>query len=161
MTDKDYASTVYTPRYFLVNSQMKKWLLKNPEVTSKRKMTRRKWLRKQWDMEKAKDPKFGPAYEKRSRDHNERHHGAKNDLVELLNRNGRRSYTSLGKALNNWCSASTTERFLKSNPDYLTYSQNVRPLLSEGNRLKQVAFSKHVQDRWGLGTGKKILWTMR
>jgi hypothetical protein len=51
-------------------------------------------------MEKAKDPNFGPAYEKRSRDHNERHNGAKNDLVELLNRNGRRSYTSLGKALN-------------------------------------------------------------
>jgi hypothetical protein len=112
-------------------------------------------------MEKAKDPKFGPAYEKRNRDHNERHNGAKNDLIELLNRNGRKSYTSLGKALNNWCSASTIERFFKSNPDYLTYSQNVRPLLSEGNRLKQVAFSKHVQDRWGLGAGKKILWTMR
>jgi hypothetical protein len=161
VTDKDYASTVYTPRYFFVNSQMKKWVLNNPEATSKRKANRRKWLRKQWDMEKEKDPKFGPAYEKRSRDHSERHHGAKNDLVELLNRNGRRSYTSLGKALNNWCSASTIERFLKSNPDYLTYSQNVRPLLSEGNRLKQVAFSKHVQDRWGLGAGKKILWTMR
>jgi hypothetical protein len=68
VTDKDYASTVYTPRYFFVNSQMKKWLLKNPEATSKRKMTSRKWLRKQWDMEKPKDPKFEPAYEKRSRD---------------------------------------------------------------------------------------------
>ena len=69
--------------------------------------------------------------------------------------------TEIGKALNNWCSAKTIERFLKSHPDYLTYSQNVRPLLSEGNRLKQVAFSKHVQNRWGLGEGKKILWTIR
>ncbi len=29
------------------------------------------------------------------------------------------------------------------------------------NRLKQVAFTKHVQNRWGLGIGHKILWTMR
>ena len=140
---------------------MAKWCLKNQEATKKRKKARREWLRKQWDVEKAKDPNFGAAYEKRSHYHNERHKGAKGDLIELLNRNGRRSYSSLGKALNNWCSASTIERFLKSNPDYLTYSQNVRPLLSVGNRLKQVAFSKHVQNRWGLGEGCKILWTMR
>jgi hypothetical protein len=161
VTDKEYATTVYTARYFFVQSQMKKWLSKNPHVSGQRKQTRRTWLRKQWDLAKEKDPDFGPAYEKRSRDHLERHKGAKTDLVEILNRNGRRSYTSLGKAMNNWCSAKTIERFLKSHPDYLTYSQNVRPLLSEGNRLKQVAFSKHVQDRWGLGKGKKILWTMR
>ena len=140
---------------------MVKWTAKNKEATRKRKQQRRQWLRKQWDENKEKDPAFGPAYEKRSRDHNERHKGAKDDLIELLNRNGRRSYSSLGKALNNWCSASTVERFLKSNHDYLTYSQNVRPLLSEGNRLKQVTFSQHVQNRWGLVEGTKILWTMR
>ncbi len=160
VTDQQYASTVFTPRYYFVQSQFAKWLLKNQEATRKRRQARRAWLRKQWDDNKAKDPKFGAAYDKRS-DHNERHKGAKADLIELLNRNGRRSYTSLGKALNNWCSASTVERFLKSNPDYITYSQNVRPLLSEGNRLKQVAFSKHVQNRWGLPEGCKILWTMR
>jgi hypothetical protein len=161
VTDKDYTETVCTPRYFFVNSQMKTWVLKNPQASAKRKLTRRKWLRKQWNMEKEKDLQFGSAYEKSSRDHMERHKGTKSDLVEILNGNGRRSYTSLGKALNNWCSAKTIERFLKSNPDYITYSQNVRPLLSEGNRLQQVAFSKHVQDRWGLGAGKTILWTMR
>jgi hypothetical protein len=161
VTDQKYASTVFTPRHFFVQSQMAKWCPKHPEASRKRKKARREWLRKQWDTEKAKDPKFGEAYDKKSRDHNERHKGAKGDLIELLNRNGRRSYTSLGKALNNWCSAHTIERFLKSNPDYLTYSQNVRPLLPEGNRLKQVAFSKHVQNRWGLAPGIKILSTMR
>ncbi len=45
--------------------------------------------------------------------------------------------------------------------DYHTYSQNIRPLLSEGNRMKQVEFSKHVRKRWGLPPGTKILWTMR
>jgi hypothetical protein len=63
--------------------------------------------------------------------------------------------------MNQWCSISTIERFFKSQSDFQYYSQNVRPLLSEGNRLKQVAFSKHVQNRWGLGAGHKILWTMR
>jgi hypothetical protein len=161
VSDQQYAATIFTPRYFFVQSQMKKWTAKNKEATVKRKRARRQFLRKQWDENKAKDPDFGPAYDKRSRDHNERHKGAKDDLIDLLNRNGRRSYSSLGKALNNWCSASTVERFLKSNHDYLTYSQNVRPLLSEGNRLKQVTFSKHVQNRWGLVEGTKILWTMR
>ncbi len=95
VTEKDYAKTVYTPRYFFVISQMKKCVLKNPQASAKRKLTRRQWLRKQWDKEKEKDPDFGPAYEKRSRDHMERHKGAKSDLVELLTRNGRRSYTCI------------------------------------------------------------------
>jgi hypothetical protein len=80
-------------------------------------------LRNQWDTEKEKDPKFGCAYDKKSRDHNERHKGAKADLIDLLNlnRNGRRSYSALGKALNNWCSAKTFERFLKTITDYVTF----------------------------------------
>ena len=59
VTDKTYASTVYTPRYFFVTSQMKKWFAKNPQATAKRKLARRQWLRKQWDEGKAKDPDFG------------------------------------------------------------------------------------------------------
>jgi hypothetical protein len=135
---------------------MKKWLANNPQTTVLRRQKRQAWLRKQWTEEKAKDPKFGAAYDKKNRDHNGRHKGAKGDLTEPLSRNGRRSYSSLGKALNNWCSTSTIERFLKSNADLQTYSQNVRPLLSEGNRVKQVTFSKHFQNRWGLGSGKKV-----
>ncbi len=50
VTDKDYATTVYTPRYFFVVSQMKKWVLKNPQASAKRKQTRRTWIRKQWDL---------------------------------------------------------------------------------------------------------------
>ena len=33
-------------------------------------------------------------------------------------------------------------------------------MLSEGNRLKQVEFAKHVRNRWGLPGGTTILWTM-
>lgn len=32
--------------------------------------------------------------------------------------------------------------------------------MTEQNRLKQIAFSQHVHNRWGLGNDKAILWTM-
>jgi hypothetical protein len=107
-----YASSIYTACYFFVKSQMLKWLERNPQATTKRKAERRKWLRKKWATEKEKDPDFGPAYEKRARDHNKRQPGTKGELVEIMNRNARRSYFSLEKAMNNWCSYKTIERFL-------------------------------------------------
>jgi hypothetical protein len=130
-------------------------------MSIKRQAMQREKLRGLWETEKANDPKFGAAYEKKSRDHAVRQTGAKDEIVDTLNRNGRRSDTSLQKAINSWCSYRTIERYRKSTEDYHTYSQNVRPLLLEGNRLKQVNFSKHVRNRWELPTGTKILWTMR
>jgi hypothetical protein len=161
LDNADYAKTQYTPRYFYVAKQMKMWCKQNAQASQSRKATQRKKIRGMWDTEKAKDDKFGAAYEKKSRDHVVRQTGAKDEIVEQLNRNGRRSYSSLEKAINSWCSYKTIERYLKTVEDYHTYSQNVRPLLSEGNRMKQVDFSKHVRQRWGLPPGTKILWTMR
>jgi hypothetical protein len=68
----------------------------------------------------------------------------KTEIVATLNINAQRSYTSLEKAVNNWCSHKTIEIFLKGNSDFEAYSKNVRPLLSEGNRSKQVQFAQHV-----------------
>ena len=161
LVDDDFAATIYTAKFYFVKSKMTKWLEQNPQATKERKVEQRKKLRTKWDTEKLRDPKFGAAFEKKARDQAKRQEGAKGELVEILNRNARRSYASLEKAMNNWCSWKTIERFLKSNKDYLTYSQNIRPLLSEGNRLKQVSFSQHVHNRWGLAPGLKILWTMR
>ena len=161
LCDNDLAETVYTPRYFYVMAEMKTWMKSNPQASARRKADRRKWLRQNWDLEKEKDGEFGKGYDKKSRDHIARQKGAKEELVSLLAQNGRRSYSALGKAMNSWCSISTIERFFKSQKDFQYYSQNVRPLLSEGNRQKQVAFAQHVHNRWGLGPGNKILWTMR
>ena len=161
ISNPELAATLYTPRFFYVQYQIKKWAKENPQASAHRKAMARKRFRTAWDEEKAKDPKFGEMYEKKFRDHAKRQKGTKDELVNTLNRNGRRSYLHLEKAINGWCSYKTIERFLKSNEDYHTYSQNVRPLLSEGNRIKQVSFSKHVRNRWGLGEGKKLLWTIR
>jgi hypothetical protein len=135
---------------------MKKWKNDNIQASKTKKRLQRKIFRRQWDTEKEKDPEFGAVFEKKSRDH-----AAKEELVDTLNRNARRSYSSLEKAINSWCSTRTIERWFKSHPDFTAYTQNIRPLLSEGNRLKQVSFSQHVRNRWGLGNGTKILWTMR
>jgi hypothetical protein len=161
LVDQDFAATIYTAKYFFVKSKMQKWMEQNPQVSTKRKAEQRKSLRTKWDTEKARDSKFGAAFDQKARDQAKRQEGAKEELVEILNRIARRSYVSLEKAMNNWCSWKTIERFLKSNEDCITYSQNIRPLLSEGNRMKQVSFSQHVHNRWGLEPGLKILWTMR
>jgi hypothetical protein len=161
LVDPDFAATIYTPVFFYVQHEIKKWTKNNPQANGDRRRQQRKTLRQMWDAAKEADASFGEEYEKKARDHNARHKGAKVELVDTLNRNGRRSFCALEKAINNWCSYKTIERFFKAQPDFDMYSQNVRPLLSEGNRLKQVAFSKQVRNRWGLGEGKKILWTMR
>jgi hypothetical protein len=50
--------------------------------------------------------------------------------------------------------------WLKSQPDLCLYTKRIRPGLTEQNRLKQISFSKHVHNRWGLGPDERILWTM-
>jgi hypothetical protein len=83
---------------------MKIWNKANVQASRKHKAERRKFLSKQWDAEKTRNVNFGMSYEKKSRDHNARQKGAKEELVALLTKNGRRSYSALGKAMNNWCS---------------------------------------------------------
>ncbi len=161
LLDQKLASCIYSARYFYVTHQMKLWKKDNVQASQSRTAMQRKKFRKQWDSEKANDAKFGEVHEKKSRDHATRAKEAKDELVDTLNRNAKRSYSSLEKAINSWCSTRTIERWFKSHADFSSYSQNIRPLLSEGNRLKQVQFSKHVRNRWGLSEGTKILWTMR
>jgi hypothetical protein len=62
--------------------------------------------------------------------------------------------------VNGWCSYKTIERWLKSHESYASYSKNVKPGLTEANRVKQVSFAKRVHDRWGLPLHTKILWCM-
>jgi hypothetical protein len=50
--------------------------------------------------------------------------------------------------------------WIKGHETFKLYKKNTRPMLTEGNRLKQVEFSKHVRARWNLPIGSKILWTM-
>ncbi len=134
LLDGDYASTHYTTRYFYVQHKMKMWTRENPGASSDRKATMRKSWRGNWDYEKETDASFGAVFEKKARDHEACQAGAKEEIKDNLNRNERRSYASLEKAINQWCSKNTIIRYLKSNEDYITYSQNVRPSPSIGRQ---------------------------
>jgi hypothetical protein len=81
-------------------------------------------------------------------------------LAEKMGGNCLRSYHSLEKATDGWCSHSTIENWLKAQPTFATYFKKVRPGLTEANREKQVQFAKHVFSNWGLPRTQKILWTM-
>ncbi len=65
-------------------------------------------------------------------------------------------------ATDNWCSHQTISNWLTKQPTYAVYySKNVRPGLTDTNRLKQVEFGKHVHAFWNLPAGTKVLlWTM-
>jgi hypothetical protein len=84
-----YAATIYTPVYFYVQHEIKKWTRNNPQASGDRRRAQRKTFRKIWDAEKETDGSFGAVYEKKARDHKARHKGAKVELVDTLNRNGR------------------------------------------------------------------------
>jgi hypothetical protein len=54
----------------------------------------------------------------------------------------------------------TIERWLKSHESYASYAKNIKPGLTEGNKVKQVNFSQRVHNRWGLPPHTKIVWCM-
>ena len=103
-------------------------------------------------------------YEKKQRDHMAKQGIMRECVVDALKKakggNCSRSYASLAKATGDWCNRSTITHWLQSKPDYCLYTKRIRPGLTEQNRVKQIAFSKHVHNRWGLPENLKVLWTM-
>ncbi len=100
-------------------------------------------------------------YERMEREHDARQPFVEQDLIEALQSNVCRSYRQLSKHINGWCCAGTVEIWLKNHTSYHLYAKNIKPGLSVENRAKQVAFSQHVHNKWGLGAEvKKILWVM-
>jgi hypothetical protein len=82
--------------------------------------------------------------------------------LEALRANVCTSYRSLSRYINGWCTASTIEHWLKQHEDYHVYSKNIKPGLTPDNKIKQVLFSTHVHNLWGLPRrpGHPILWIM-
>ena len=100
------------------------------------------------------------AYERMARQHDERQPFIQDEIMDaLIHSNNCTSYRALSKHTNGWCSPATIEVWLKSHPTYNIYAKNIKPGLTAQNRLKQVAFSKHVHNRWGISIEtRKILW---
>jgi hypothetical protein len=103
-------------------------------------------------------------YEKKARDHLAKQSVMKEAVVSALQKdkggNCSRSYASVAKDTGDWCSSQTIFNWLKSQPDFCMYTKRIRPGLTEANRQKQIEFSLHVHNRWGVEGNRKILWTM-
>ncbi len=68
------------------------------------------------------------------------------------------TYRQLAGQINNWCQHTSIMNWLHSHETYSLYAKNIKPGLTPENQLKQVAFSRRVQQRWGLEPGTKFLW---
>ncbi len=99
LVDADYAATHYTARFFYVQHKLKLWCRENPGASIHRKAVERKRCRAKWAMQKEKDEGFGEIFEKKARDHAKRQKGSKEEIKDTMNCNGRRSYASLEKAI--------------------------------------------------------------
>lgn len=97
-----------------------------------------------------------------AREHVARQPSIQEDILEALRANVCTSYRSLSRYINGWCTASTIEHWFKLHEDYHIYSKNIKPGLTPENKVKQVEFSKHVHNLWGLPqrSGRPILWIM-
>jgi hypothetical protein len=94
-------------------------------------------------------------YNRLAREHDDRQPYVQQNILDaLINGHSCHSYRALSKQINNWCSPWAIKKWLTSHPTYYIYSKNIKPGLSEPNKIKQVQFSKHVRNRWGLPPGK-------
>jgi hypothetical protein len=99
-------------------------------------------------------------HEKKARGHLAKQSVMKETVVNALQKdkggNCSRSYASVAKDTGDWCSSQTIFNWLKSQPDFCLYTKRIRPGLTEANRHKQIEFSKHVYNRWGVQGNHKI-----
>jgi hypothetical protein len=80
------------------------------------------------------------------------------ELIEAIKNYNCVSYRQLAIHINDWCQHTCIAKWLHSHDTYSLYAKNIKPGLTPENQLKQVLFSRRVQDRWGLEETTKILW---
>jgi hypothetical protein len=157
------ARDFYTPRFFFAREKaMGTTILLDKYGKSYPNWNNYQFRHKEWGKIYDDQVEMGiemTRYERMEREHDARQPFVEQDLIEALQANVCRSYRQLSKHINSWCA--TREIWLKSHKSYHIYTKNIKPGLSVENRAKQVAFSAHVHNRWGLDPSiKKVLWVM-
>ena len=110
---------------------------------------------------KALDPKEKEVWELHSRSMVARQPFIVGHIVEAFNRDNTMTWGQLASSIDDWCSASTIQRYVTSHKEgegaYCTYTERLLPLLSAKQRQEHMAFSRYLRSLWGLGEGK-YLW---
>ena len=85
-----------------------------------------------------------------------------NLIVENLRSNPTLSWEQVASSIDDWCSASTIQRWFTSYKDvrggFCTYTERLLPLLSDQQKKKHVAFCYHLLNHWGKDPNGKYLW---
>ena len=97
-------------------------------------------------------------FERMAQQHDSRQPFIESQLIETIKMYNCVSYRALARHVNNWCQHTCIASWLQSHDTYNLYAKNIKPGLAPENQIKQVAFSRHVMGRWGLGHNRKILW---
>ncbi len=97
-------------------------------------------------------------YDKMATVHDARQPIIEEELVEAIKSYNCVTYRQLAGHINHWCEHSCIMNcWLHSHVTYSLYAKNIKPGLTPENQLKQVAFSRRAQQRWGLQPATKIL----
>jgi hypothetical protein len=157
--DQKMAATYFSPRRLFMKHEMEQF--RESPVGKHATLTERQKHRK-FSKKKFEDlpTDVMEVYQKVTREKMALHGFIEEAIVNTLNKNNEQSFRELSKHVSGWCSYQTIERWLQSHESYASYSKNIKPGLTEGNRKKQVNFSKHVHNRWGLPAHTEILWCM-
>ncbi len=91
-------------------------------------------------------------------EHDARQPFIKDELIEAINKYSCVTFRQLSGHINHWCQYSCISAWLHSHETFSIYAKNIKPGLTPENQIKQVEFSRRVQQRWGLPAGQKILW---
>jgi hypothetical protein len=157
--DPKLAAIHFTPRRLFMDHEMGEFKASpaGQHATVAERQKQRQFLKDKFDV---LPQDILEVYKKAAREKLAMHGFIEEAIVDTLNDNNEQSFRALSKHVSRWCSYQTIERWLKCHESYASYSKNIKPGLTEGNRIKQVNFSKRVHDRWGLPPHTKILWCM-
>ena len=145
---------LYSPRYFYVHEHV---LYGSSDENGLKHSDRVKQLGKDFDAKEGGGEDIS-RWKRLAREHDARHPYIKPELIDALEAQVCRSYRQLSQCVDGWCSARTIERWLNSHPTFEVYKKNIKPGLTEVNKVKQVNFSVRVVDhRWYLSATIKIL----
>jgi hypothetical protein len=96
-------------------------------------------------------------YKRIATEHDVRQPFIKDELIEAINQYSCVTFRQLSGHINHWCQYSCIATWLKSHDSFSLYAKNIKPGLTAENQIKQVQFSRRVQQRWGLSAATKIL----
>ena len=88
-----------------------------------------------WDEKEAKGEDL-THWHRMPREHEGRQPFIKQDLLSILETCCTTSYRALAVRINGWCAASTIETWFKSHPSYSMYAKNIKPGLTDDNKVK-------------------------